>query len=63
MRTFTPFYAIRHPWVSLLFAIGQSEDSIQNIEQLIDNGVERNLKTVERFAIRISRVSDATDGC
>jgi hypothetical protein len=44
-------------------AIGQSEDLLENIEQLIDNGVERNLKTVERFEIRISRVSDASDGC
>jgi hypothetical protein len=54
-----------HPCVKRcgFVAIGQSEDSLQNIEQLIDNGVERNLNTVERFEIRILRVSDATDGC
>jgi hypothetical protein len=44
-------------------AIGQSEDSLQNIEQLIDNGVERNLKALDRFEIRISRESDVSDGC
>jgi hypothetical protein len=48
-----------HPCVKRcgFVAIGQSEDSLQNIEQLIDNGVERNLNTVERFEIRILRVS------
>jgi uncharacterized protein YggT (Ycf19 family) len=58
------FFAYFVVYIFAVFvAICQSEDWLQNIEQLIDNGVERNLKTVERFEIRILRVSDATDGC
>jgi hypothetical protein len=33
-------------------AFGQSEDLLQNIEQLIHNGMERNLKTVAIFATK-----------
>jgi hypothetical protein len=52
------FYAIRHPCAKRcgFVAIG-----LENTEQRIYNGIERNHKTVGRFETRISRVSDATD--
>jgi hypothetical protein len=57
------FYAIRHPCAKRcsFLAIGQSEDSLQNDEQLIYNGVERNQKTDERSETQILLGSDAKD--